>query len=322
MDLPPEKIKEIDISERLTEEQLQVYSHGVPPNDITTTIQDHFVRLAQSPEIHDLKSLERYREAVKDFLVSKTFRAFPTVEVPFDLRLEFQDRDFAKYGRQNYSFVSEAGWRLNFSLLRRQPADKNAPLLLVLINPEAERYQHYGLSSGIADQFNVVYLETRGVGETGWSPSLQWHIRRAAAWTGRTIASMRVYDVIRCLDVLTQLPGIDSQQIYMAAEGEMVAVASYAALLNGNIAGLIIKDPPATQNKGSEPSGRGEAIEMLNCLRVTDLPQVTGLMFPRKIISVGKIPDTYHWVEKLYARLNKTQQYIKVESLSDWQPKN
>ena len=59
---------------------------------------------------------------------------------------------------------------------------------------------------------------------------------------------------------------------------------------------------------------------MLNCLRVTDLPQVAGLMFPRKIIAVGKVPDTYRWVDELYKQLDRPEQYVKVKSLSDWQP--
>ena len=39
----------------------------------------------------------------------------------------------------------------------------------------------------------------------------------------------------------------------------MVAVASYAALLDGNIAGLIIKDPPSTQNQSKRAKWQGRS---------------------------------------------------------------
>jgi hypothetical protein len=167
---------------------------------------------------------------------------------------------------------------------------------------------------------SVAYFEARGIGETGWAPNLQWHIRRSAAWTGRTIASMRVYDVLRCLEVLRNLPGIDPEKISLAAQGEMAANALYAALLDKQINTLIIKDPPTTQNAPSQPNGRGEAIEMLNCLRITDLPQVAGLLYPMSFVAVGDLPDTYQWAEALYEHLGGEEPLIKIQNISDWNP--
>lgn len=309
----------VDIVQKWTDDELKAYVDGAPEDDLTTTIQDVFVPLAEIPEIETSEQLNTYRDEVLTFLREKTFRAFPAVPTPPDLQLEFQDTDFAPYGRQIYSFVPEEGWRLKFTLRRRVSPDQKAPLLLALVSPGGDRWTPYRLTSGVTGPMNIAFFEARGIGETGWSPALQWHIRRAAAWTGRTIASMRVYDVLRCLEVMRSIPGIDASQIYLAAEGEMAAVASYAALLDGNVHTLILKDPPATQHAASQPDGKGEAIEMLNCLRVTDLPQVTGLMFPRKIVAVGPLPETYRWVEDLYSRLTDPGDYQQVEKLSDWQ---
>ena len=165
---------------------------------------------------------------------------------------------------------------------------------------------------------NVAYFEARGIGETGWAPSLQWHIRRSAAWTGRTVASMRVYDVLRCLEALRQIPGIDPDNISIVAQGEMAAIAPYAALLDGKTKALILKNPPATQDVASQPDGRGEAIEMLNCLRITDLPQVCGLMYPNEIVAIGELPSTYNWTKGLYKNLEKPESYKKVQKVAEW----
>jgi len=317
-DISPETLEPIEIQDELSNEALKAYVDGPPADDITKTIQDSFIPLAKPPEIKNTEQLNSYRKQVTDFLRSKTFRAFPSVPPALDTRLEFRASDFAKFGREDYSFISEQGWRLRFSIQRSQPREKPAPLLLVLINPDEGRWTRYELTSGIGERVNIVYFEARGIGESGWDPALQWHIRRASAWTGRTIASMRVYDVLRCLEALRSLPGIDATDISILAHGEMSAVAAYASLLDSHIRSLILKDPPATQNASSQPDGKGDAIEMLNCLQVTDLPQVTGMMCPGELIAIGQWPKTYEWVENLYRNLSHQASFKRVQNLSDW----
>ena len=316
--ISPDNLGPIDISNEISNEALLAYVDGPPPNDITKTIQDSFVPVAVAPAIKNIEQLSAYRSEVIDFLKTKTFHAFPEKPADPDTRLEFRTSDFGKYGREDYSFVPEAGWRLKFSIQRSQPLEESKPLLLVLVNPGEGRWTRYELTAGVRDKMNVVYFESRGVGESGWDPSLQWHVRRASAWTGRTIASMRVYDVLRCLEVLRSLQGIDPERISILAHGEMTAVAAYSALLDGHIHSLILKDPPATQNLPSHPDGTGEAIEMLNCLRITDLPAVTGLMFPNELISIGEWPTSFQWTENLYKILDKGNSFKRVQNLTSW----
>ncbi|NND34861.1 MAG: hypothetical protein HKN76_19905, partial [Saprospiraceae bacterium] len=265
----------IDMTAPWTEEELSVYVDGVPINDKTKTIQDAFLSVASPPLVQSREQLDEYRDKVVGFLHEKTFNAIPKSDTPIDLRSEFQATDFGKHGTQHYSFISEIGWRLKFSIRRRQDPTKKSPLLLVLRNPGEERWASNELASGADTSMHIAYFAARGIGETGWDPALQWHIRRAAAWTGRTIASMRVHDVLRCLTALRETPGVDPANIYLAAQGEMAAIASYAAVLDRQVKGLVLKHPPASQNMASEPSGKGPAIEMLNCLQITDLAQVT-----------------------------------------------
>ena len=113
---------------------------------------------------------------------------------------------------------------------------------------------------------------------------------------------------------------VDPLQIFLAAQGELAAIAPYAALLDANVKGLILKNPPATQNTASDPSGKGEAIEMLNCLQVTDLPQVAGFMFPKELIMLGEIPKSYEWTKNLYETLDHSSAYHIMENLDSWNP--
>ncbi|HEX5024694.1 MAG TPA: alpha/beta hydrolase family protein [Agriterribacter sp.] len=314
----PEAIGAIDITMKLSDEELKAYVHGAPANDLTKVIQDSFVKLAEPPVIQNVEQFDAYKKEVVAFLTEKTFGAFPKQAAPLDIRLEFQSTNGAGNGRQEYSFVSEEGWRLKIELQNGPPETGKQPLLLVLKNPGEERWDSYGLTSGIKEKTIIAYFEARGIGETGWSPSLQWHIRRASAWTGRTIASMRVYDVLRCLEVLRKMPGVHADNISVLAQGEMAAVAPYAALLDGNVKSLLIKNPPTTQNAASEPNGRGEAIEMLNCLRITDLPQVAGLMFPKKLFVIGELPSSYKWTENLYKNLDNPDAFRIIQKPSEW----
>lgn len=314
----PDALGPIDIAEEMSNGELSAYVDGPPADDNTKIIQDSFVKLAAPPEIKNIEQLDAYRKLVEDFLREKTFRAFPKRPVPLDIRLEFITDDFSKHGRRIYSFVSEDGWRLKVFLHLNKAPDQPRPLLLVLKNSNEKRWASASLTSGVRTKVNVAFFEARGIGETGWSPSLQWHIRRSAAWTGRTVASMRVYDVLRCLEAVRKLPGIDPDNISIAAQEEMAAVASYATLLDRNIKSLILKNPPATQDVASQPDGKGEAIEMLNCLRITDLPQVAGLMYPHELVVIGELPSTYQWAENLYRNLSKPDGFKKVQKLSEW----
>ena len=316
--IPPEKLDPIKTEEKFSQEELKVYVNGVPEDDRTKTIHNSFVELATQPDIQNVEQLENYREEVLSFLKEKTFGAFPEKEVPLSLRQDYQYANKGGNLGRKFSFISEEGWRLSLDLRVGQPTKAKKPVILVLRNPIESRWASYELTRGLAGKMMIASFEARGIGETGWSPSFQWHVRRSAAWTGRTVASMRVYDVLRCLEALRQIPEVDPDQISIIAEGEMSAVAAYACLLDSRVKTLLLKDPPATQNIPGEKDGTGMAIEMLNCLRITDLPQVTGLMYPRELVSIGDWPESYDWVEQLYQQLKAGKAFKKVSKSSEW----
>lgn len=317
----PEKLGPIDISKELSNEELAVYEDGAPQDDKTKTIQETFVAMATPPMIREVQELEGYRQKVTGFLKDKTFGAFPEEPSGLDIRLTYRYAN--KQGKETevYSFVPEKDWRLKVTLRKGQPSTSAKPVVLVLSNPNAARWSTYGMTAGLPENTMVATFEARGIGDTGWAPGQQWHVRRAAAWTGRTVASMRVYDVLRCLEVLSQLPGVDARNISILAEGEMSAVASYACLLDEKVKSLLLKNPPVTQNAPGDPDGTGMAIEMLNCLRITDLPQVTGLMYPRELVAIGEWPESYAWGKKVYETLGGDASFREIEKISEWKSK-
>jgi hypothetical protein len=303
----PEEAGDIELSEEkmFTEEELKVYVDGPPPDDKTTTIQDSFIQLPSPPDITSKTELITYRDSVKDFLKIKTFGAWPKAGHSFEPELEFRDLDGAKYGQKNYSFVSEPGWRLRVDIHFRNDSSQKKPLMIVLRNQDEDRWSSEAFIENLSGDWNIAFFEVRGAGEFGWDPGFQWHIRRASAWTGRTVASMQVYDVLRCMKFCRTIEGVDADRIGIAARDEMAVVAMYAALMDGNCHTLLMQNPPETQNKPSQPDGRGASIEMLNCLKVTDIYQLPALLTPTTISFMGEIPPAFKWSETTLQKLGE-----------------
>lgn len=320
-DVPPEQVGDIDDSPAKQEsaETLRVYVNGGPAENRCAQIPDSWPAVAEPPSVPDAAALKRERERIVAALRRTSFAAFPQDPPPLAPRIEYEFEDGATRGFV-FSFTSEAGWRLRGRATRAQTVSPTAPAVLGLCVPDEDRYATRNLLGRIRAPWVKIEIATRGTGDTAWGQELQWHLRRASAWTGRTLASMRVWDTLRALAAVRQLPGKSPSSASLAARGEMAAVGLYAALLDGHVERVLLEAPPATQNAPSQPDGKGPALEMLSCLRVTDLPQVAGLLWPAGLVVAGEVPSTYEWAEQLYARLGGPGRLHRVKELSSWQP--
>ena len=317
-DIPPDEIADVDESPdaMLSNEDLEVFIGGPPADDITTIIQDSFISKPAAPEIKSVRDLEAYRNKVVALLKEHTFYGFPETPIPLASKRELRALDGAAFGSEKYSFNTEEGWRIKLDIRYRNPRDEKRPLMIVLRSPDEKRWDSEGFISNLDKEWNIAYLEVRGIGEFGWAQELQWHIRRASAWTGRTIASMRVYDVLRAIEFAGELADVDPKQIGLAARGEMSSVALYTALLNGNCKTLILQNPPGSLDVPSNPDGRGEALELLNVLQIIDINQVPALLHPTKTFIVGDMPESYQWSLNTLERLNLKRHVIAVKDVS------
>lgn len=303
INVSPEETGDIELTREnfRTEEELRVFTSGIPEDDRTTTIQDSFIKLPAPPEINTEAELVNFRTRVKDFLADRTFGAFPKEAIPFRPEMEFKGMDSRLWN--TWRFDSEPGWRLRVRMGMTGDPARRKPLMIVLRCYDEDRGAAERFISGLDTAWNVAFLETRGTGEFGWAPDQNWHVRRAAAWTGRTVASMQVYDVLRCIEFCRTLDNVDPDHIGIAGRNDMAVVALYAALMDGNCSEVILGNPPATQDAPSQPDGRGPTIEMLNCLRITDVYQIPALLHPAGITFSGEIPETYRWSEEILLKL-------------------
>jgi cephalosporin-C deacetylase-like acetyl esterase len=318
LDMPPSTVGDIDPENDEPEDLLRVFTSGPPPDELTTTIQDSFIKLAEPPVVTDAASLARHRDTVIAALREKTFAHFPAEACPLDLIIESQWALEDRHGIA-FSFAVEEGYRLWGNLIIPEVGSDPGPAVIALQGVGDKDYRKSGFRNLLPDWMHAK-IEVYGSGRTSWGQELQWHLRRAAMLTGRTIASMRVWDTLRALAAVRELPEVDANRLVLAGSGEMAAVALYAALLDGKISAIILHNPPATQDVPGHPQGIGDAIEMLNCLRITDLPQVAGLLFPAELVFWGPRPDSYLWAEDLFFQLGGQVCHINESSLESMQP--
>ena len=90
LEMPPSEVGDIDPDNDEPEDLLRVFTSGTPPDEITTTIQDTFVKIAEPPVVTDAASLSRHRDTVIAALREKTFAHFPPEACQLDLNVEFK----------------------------------------------------------------------------------------------------------------------------------------------------------------------------------------------------------------------------------------
>jgi cephalosporin-C deacetylase-like acetyl esterase len=326
--VPPSEVGDVDErpEDQESEATLRVYVNGPPEGNRVKTIQDNFINLAPPPQIASADDVAKARSAALAGLRQKTFAAFPSTPPPLDLHVDYEFEVRTTKGTA-FHFTSEEGWRLRGVLHVEESITKPAPVVVGLRSP-LDKFNLNDWNGGPMEEFlrplhhswAKAAIDLRGTGDTGYSQALQWQLRRAAPWTGRTLASMWVYDTLRALACVRQLPQVDGRQVALAARGQMAAVALYAALLDGHVTTLFLESPPPTQDAPSNPDGEGDAIEMIACLRFTDLPQVAGLLHPAELVFIGDCPSTYDWAQEVYQRLESANRFRRISKLADWQP--
>jgi hypothetical protein len=97
-------------------------------------------------------------------------------------------------------------------------------------------------------------------------------------------------------------------------QGYTAPVAIYAAILDPQIAEIVLADCPVTHEDPKTP-------EFLGVLRIGDLPHNLALAYPRPITFVGGMPPEYTWTRQVYERFGAGDRIRVVSSTSQWRPR-
>lgn len=317
-----DKLPTIDTRQEVqeSEEALRVFTDELPRDQRVTTIHEEFIPLAPPPTIATKAQLTQVRDRVKDQLMRTSFHQFPREPLPLNVTRSYEMESREHVGGR-FRFESESGIWINGSWSRLKEAPTRGPVLIHLQSPSDAWNASERWLKELHPDWTRVSIEVRGTGDHSWHPQMNLHVRRAAMLTGRTVASLQVYDALRALEAVKQLFDVDSTGIALAGGGQMAAITLYAALLKGDMEAVVLEDPPATQNTASPTSDSDLTLEMLGCLQITDLPHVAGLLWPTELVFVAGRPESYRWAEDAYIRLGAPGSVCHVARLSQWRQK-
>jgi dienelactone hydrolase len=255
-------------------EKLRVFpkDSDLPKDELNTTIDRHFVPLAQPP-LPRQGEFEAWRARLRNELQRVAFRGLPARVPPAKL--------IERLGPDSERLESEAGIEVVIERVVVGKSGKEVKrLLLVVRNPDGKPPVTQWLQS-VREAGDEFYLcAPRGVDRTRWTrkdpPN---YVERSHVLLGRTVDGGRVWDVAAAARYLYARHG-GKVPVYLLGEGPAGVLAAYAAVWEPEIAGVILNKPPLSHMEADAPA-------ILNILRVCDIPDVLGMLAPRPLTVYG-----------------------------------
>lgn len=245
-------------------EQLRVFptDADIPQDELNTTIDQHFVPMAEL-EPPTEQAFNSWKSTLIRELRKVTFRSFPD-QFPAAIP---QNKSNGRF----QILETETGIQVPLKV-----ASTNATLskisrvaLVIQTTDSSPDYQQ--------KENEAVYILTpRGVGETSWTKrNPPNYVERSHVLLGRTVDEGRIWDIAASARYLKQSHG-NEIPLLISAEGNGAVLAAYAALFEPAIDELTLTQPVVSHMETHGP-------QLLNVLRVCDVPDVLGALAPKPL---------------------------------------
>jgi dienelactone hydrolase len=272
-------------------EKLRVFptDADIPADQLNRTIDEHFVPLAQ-PSPPAPGQFDAWRKSLLAELRRVSFAYFPQ-ELPPAKPLSY-------VGLDGQRLESEPGIELRLRWPQPEQRDTAQRVLLVVLG-EDEAGTVPEWTQGLAGEGEVLVLcEVRGIGATRWTrKNPPNYVERSHALLGRTVDAGRVWDVIAAARYLTgstaSAGSAPPRPVRVAGRGSAALWAAYAAILAEEIAGAHLVAPPPSHQAPGAP-------QLLNVLRVGDVPDLVGLIAPRPLTLASVTPGDFSRTVRIY----------------------
>lgn len=295
------------------EENLLVFGGKLPENDEMRRIDELLVKKADVPAIADEAAWREYQKKTLARLRDVTFRTTLPERVP-------RQRDYRADGNDKtatmatYVFDSFDGMTVSIKTRRPDGAPHPMPTLAFAVQPDTQSTFSGGGSSRprVGEGLATAAVEVRNTGATSVGPGYLWTARRTYPLLGQTLPERQTSDLLAAVRLLREEPATGPIAVY--GQGYTAPLAVYAAVLDPQIAEIVLADPPTTHEDPATP-------EFLGVLRFGDLPQNLALVYPRPITFVGQMPEAYQWTKQLYEKLGAGDRIRVIKSVGEWQPR-
>jgi dienelactone hydrolase len=280
--------REIDVAvDELPHRDLAVFEGPPPPDALNFRVHEFFVPEAapRAPSTRDAWTVRRAELLGK--LRDEIFAAFPAGDMPPSL---VEGAMAAPEGFVARSFTSEPG--ITIQTLLRKPENAAGPALLYVAS-DGEDWPAIQdtLREVLGERNPIMVVWPRGVGEVPWPKKFWKDVQRNAMHLGRTVDSMRLWDVMLAARALASETG---SEIVAAGDGVSGALGLYAGILEEGISQAILINAPTSHRR---------APHFLGILRLTDLPEAAALMAPRRVTFYGVLPEEFGLTREIFGLL-------------------
>jgi cephalosporin-C deacetylase-like acetyl esterase len=280
-----------------------------PPDAVNDRIHDQFIALPAGAQPRTRAGWDQRRGEVLTGLRAKVFRWFPNKPVPFETRVTGNSGGWsARYADfKEVTFATEPGVRIRARLFKPKNPPGAAPLLVV-VKPGGDLVYSADFDEWLPlfERCSILVVHPR-FSEVSLGAAEFTDLERTAAWTGRTLAAMQVWDTLRAIAWAVEEERIPATRIALFGRGEAGALALYAALLEERVGSVILADPPASHWRGPA---------LLNVLRVTDLPEAAAALAPRELVFLRALPAGFAAIQALLKRAGHARSLRVAGSLA------
>ncbi len=266
--------RKLDMSyENAPEESLVVFPSGPPADARNYLVHETFTTRPPSPPFKSLAAWETRRKQLLHDLKTRVFANLPRIE---------------ELGPPNLT-------------VGRPPkgAERIPGLLYIASDGEDDR----AINSTLRQVGGLkVVVRPMGVGPVPWEKSFWKDTLKNAMHVGQTVDSMRLAHVMEGVAELRRQPAVDPKKITVLGIGDSGALGLYAAILDPEIAQVILIKPPESHAQGPV---------FLNVMRYTDLPEAAALIAPRPLVFYERVPPAYGYTRGVYRLYGKEARFFR-----------
>jgi hypothetical protein len=293
--------REIDVTfEEVPPAGLAVFSGNAPRDALNYRAHELFIPPPPEPRFSTLAEWELRRGELRDKLQRLVFGAFPVDADP-----EVREGEGMGPGRlEPFVIRTEEGIEVDAGY--RPAKEPGGPALLYVASDGEDDVAIRDTLRQItgAPRNPLMIVRPRGVGEVPWSKKARKDMDRNAMLLGRTVDSMRLWDVLQAVRALREKSG--GADVVVTGIGVSAALALYAGVLDERVTQVILIDPPSTHVDGPT---------FLNVLRHTDLPEAAALMAPRRLTFYSRAPAAYGVTQGVFSLYGKPDHFALTMSL-------
>ncbi|MFH1069773.1 MAG: CocE/NonD family hydrolase [Candidatus Glassbacteria bacterium] len=276
----------------LPREDLLCFRDGYPLDERNSTIWEHFIPLASfDPKpLPEAERQNRLNEIIPR-LGGEVFRYFPASPAPLEPAWGEQTTMWKRSVRK-VSFNSFPDLRVSGVYSVPAGAGEGPVLPAVLVVDDRRGIRAWG-NDFRPEGYQwgnraVLIAETLDQGSRAIDEDLRnlrnddpiHHLKREAMVTGTTFDGMRVYEILRSLELIRSQTGGAKSGIIVYGRGAMGINGLYAALLDGNVERVLLESPTSSHRNGPY---------YLDVLRYTDIPEIICLLSD-KVRLLGEVP--------------------------------